>query len=109
EDPQPSFREVFPRAPREAPAPLDIVLSEQEAARGGEVVLEIASDADCPECAGTGFGFYGWCPACRGEGAVRVRERIRFRVPRGADSGDVVLARAPSGASVRARIRVLMS
>jgi len=109
DEPLPPFREVSPRAPREAPAPLDIVLNEQEAARGGEVVLDIASDADCPECAGTGFGFYGWCPACRGEGVVRVRERIRFRVPKGADSGDEVLARASSGASVRARIRVLMS
>jgi molecular chaperone DnaJ len=106
EDPLPSFREVSPRVRREPPAHLDIVLSEQEAARGGEVILEIARDSDCPECAGTGFGFYGWCPRCSGEGIVRVRERIRFRVPRGADSGDVVLARAPSGASVRARIRV---
>ena len=109
EEPLAPFHEVFARPPRVAPVELDIVLSEGEAARGGEAVLEIAKDIDCLECGGSGFGFYGWCPGCRGERVVRARERIRFRIPPGAESGDVVLGRAGDGSKVRARIRVVIS
>jgi molecular chaperone DnaJ len=107
EEPLAPFREVF-RPPRtEPPAELDIVMSELEAARGAEVILEVTTDLDCPECRGTGLGFYGWCHVCRGEGAVRTRERIRFLIPKGADSGNVVRARASDGSSIQARIRVV--
>lgn len=109
EEPLPAFREVFARKHRVAPVELDVVLSEGEAARGGEAVLEIAKDVDCRDCGGSGFGFYGWCPGCRGERVVLARERIRFRIPAGAESGDVVLARAGDGSSVQARIRVVLS
>lgn len=107
EEPLPPFGEVLTRQRAEPLAELDVIMSEREA-RGGEVILEIANDVDCRECRATGFGFYGWCPDCRGEGVVRARERIRIRIPRGADSGDVFLARAKGGASVRARIRVVL-
>jgi DnaJ-class molecular chaperone len=108
EEPLAPFREVFARPrPAAAPVDLDIVLSEREAARGGEAVLEIARDLDCRDCRGTGFGFYGWCPGCRGEGAIRLFEGVRFRIPPGAESGTVVQARARDGTSVRARIRVV--
>jgi len=109
EEPLPPFREVFARPRRVVPVELDVVLSEGEAARGGEAVLEIAKDVDCRDCGGSGFGFYGWCPTCRGERVVRALERIRFRIPVGAESGDVVLARAGDGSSLRARIRVVFS
>jgi DnaJ-class molecular chaperone len=108
EEPVSPFREVFPRKPWVAPVDLDIVLTEREAARGGDAVLEIARDGDCEECGGSGFGFYGWCPACGGGGAVRAYERVRFRIPAGAESGTVVQARARDGTSVRARIRVVL-
>jgi DnaJ-class molecular chaperone len=108
EEPIPPFREIFARQPRVAPVDFDVVLSEREAARGGEAILEVARDVDCRDCGGSGFGFYGWCPSCRGDGAVRARERIRFRIPAGAESGDVVQARAGDGSSVRARIRVVV-
>ncbi len=106
EEPIPAFREVFARPPRVVPVEVDIVLSEREAARGGEAVLEVAKDVDCGDCGGTGFGFYGWCPSCRGERVVRARERIRFRIPPGAESGDVIHARRGDGSSVQARIRL---
>ncbi len=109
EEPIAPFREVFSRNQGGALPSLDIVLSEDEAARGGEVVLEIADEVDCGECAGSGFGFYGWCSACSGEGVVRARERIHFRVPPGAESGDEVLGRRGSGSGLRARIRVVLS
>jgi DnaJ-class molecular chaperone len=109
EEPLAPFREIFARPPRVPPAELDIALSAREAAVGGEAVLEIAKDVDCRECGGSGFGFYGWCPTCRGEGVVRMSERIRFRIPAGAESGDVVQARGGDGSRVRARLRVLWS
>jgi molecular chaperone DnaJ len=109
EEPVAPFREIFPRAPRVAPVELDVVLSRGEAARGGDAVLEIATDVDCGDCGGSGYGFYGWCAACRGERVVRLRERIRFRIPAGAESGDVIVARAGDGSRVRARIRVVLS
>ena len=108
EEPIPAFREVGARPLRAAPVELDIVLSEREAARGGEAVLEVAKDVDCGDCGGTGFGFYGWCPSCRGERVVRARERIRFRIPAGAESGDVIQARGSDGSTLRARIRVTL-
>ncbi len=107
EEPLPAFRELVARPRRVALAEVDIVLSEGEAARGGEAVLEIAKDIDCRDCGGSGFGFYGWCPGCRGERVVRARESVRFRIPAGAESGDIVLSRAGDGTSVRARIRVV--
>lgn len=109
EEPLAPFREVFRRSRPSAPADIDIVLSEDEAARGGEVVLELGREVDCRDCGGTGFGFFGWCEACRGEGSLRARERIRFRVPPRAESGDVVHARAGNGSNLRARIRVVFS
>ncbi len=108
EEPLAPFREVSARPRRVPPVELDIVLSEDEAVRGGDAVFEIAKDIDCPDCGGSGFGFYGWCPACRGEGGVVARERIRFRIPPGAASGDLVQARAGDGSSVRARVRVVL-
>lgn len=107
EEPLAPFREVFARRERVTPVDLDIVLSDEEAARGGEAILEISRDAECRDCRGTGFGFYGWCPSCRGCGAVREYERVRFRIPAGAESGAVVQARARDGRSVRGRIRVV--
>jgi DnaJ-class molecular chaperone len=107
EEPVAPFREIFTRPRRAAPADLDIVLSEEQAARGGEAVLEIGRDLDCSDCRGSGFGFYGWCSTCCGEGGVRVIERIRFRIPPGVGSGDVLRARAIDGSSVRARVRVV--
>jgi DnaJ-class molecular chaperone len=109
EEPLPPFREVFARGQRASPPDVDILLSEEEAARGGEAVLERSKDIDCRDCGGSGFGFYGWCSGCGGEGAVRAYERIRFRIPAGAESGAIILARAGDGTSVRARIRVVYS
>jgi DnaJ-class molecular chaperone len=107
EEPIPAFREVFARPPRVAPVELDIVLSEREAARGGEAILEVAKNVGCGDCGGSGFGFYGWCPSCSGERVVTARERILFRIPAGAESGEVVQGRAGDGSRVRARIRVV--
>jgi DnaJ-class molecular chaperone len=104
-EPLAPFREVRPRTAR-APAHLDIVLSPEEARRGGEVVLEAANERTCAHCSGRGLDFFGWCSECRGEGWTQGREPIRFRLTRGINHGDVVTATATDGRKVRAQIHI---
>jgi DnaJ-class molecular chaperone len=110
EEPIPWYRENL-RASRgrerhRGPVHLDIVMTEEEAMRGGEVVLEVPSDAKCRRCDGAGFDFSGWCADCLGDGLVRTFEILRFRLPPGVETGDVVSARRPGGALVRALVRL---
>jgi molecular chaperone DnaJ len=109
EEPIPWFRETRRISPRQRfreAVHLDIVMSEEEAMRGGEVILEVPSDSSCRRCDGVGFDFFGWCRTCLGDGLVRTFERLRFRLPAGVETGDVVSAARPDGAFVRALVRV---
>jgi DnaJ-class molecular chaperone len=106
EEPIPPFREEWRRPQPSAPIHFDLVLSEAEARRGVEAVLEVPGDLSCERCSGRGLDFFGWCSACRGDGFTRVYERIRFRVPGGVDGGEIVTARRRDGSSVRAQVRV---
>ncbi|MGH9320438.1 MAG: DnaJ domain-containing protein [Vicinamibacteria bacterium] len=106
ETPIQPFREVFPRTRTRPNVELDIVLTEEEARRGGEVRLEVRSELECGHCRGSGFGFFGWCTACCGEGSLGSYERLTFQIPAGAESGGVILARRRDGSSVRAWVRV---
>ena len=105
EEPLVPFREVQPR--RDAPpAHVDIVMSLEEAARGGEVALEVPRERECPRCSGRGIEFYGWCHPCGGEGFLRGYERVVFRVPPGIGHGAVVSAPTSEGCAIRARVRI---
>jgi DnaJ-class molecular chaperone len=107
DEPLAPFRELRPRGPRNTSgAHLDIVLSPEEARRGGELVLEAPNERACERCGGQGLEFFGWCSDCRGEGWIQSRERIRFRLARGSSHGDVVTATGPSGRTIRAQIRI---
>lgn len=106
DEPLAPFREIRRRGPAVGRSHLDIVLSPEEARRGGELVLEAPNERTCERCGGRGLDFFGWCSDCRGEGWLRSRERIRFRLSRGLSHGDVVTATAPSGRTIRARIRI---
>jgi len=103
------FREVRPRTVRmntDTSVHLDIVLSPDEAQRGGEVVLEVPNERSCERCNGSGLDFFGWCSECRGDGWLQTRERIRFRVKRGVHHGDIISARTGDGRVVRGQIRL---
>ena len=105
EEPLVPFREVRPRraAP---PAQVDIVMSLEEAFRGGEIALEVPRERECPSCSGRGLDFYGWCHPCGGNGAVRCYERVVFRVPPGTGHGAVISAPTSQGRSIRAQVRI---
>jgi len=101
------FRELRPRtAPANTSVHLDIVLTHEQAQRGGDVVLEAAHERNCERCAGKGLDFFGWCSECRGEGWLQTRERIRFRVKPGLNHGDTVTSRASNGRTIKAQIRI---
>lgn len=107
EQPLAPFRELRPRTVRTSTSVhLDIVLSHDEAQRGGEVVLEAPNERSCEQCAGRGLDFFGWCSECRGEGWLQTREPIRFRVKPGQNHGDIVTSRASDGRVIRAQIRI---
>jgi molecular chaperone DnaJ len=107
EEPLPWFHETRRSSRRSDRAiHLDIVMTEEEAMRGGEVVLEVPSETSCRRCDGVGLDFFGWCADCLGEGHVKRFERLRFRLPAGVETGDVVSASRRDGAFVRALVRV---
>jgi len=107
EEPMAPFREVRPPLRRaNGTVHLDIVLSPEEAHRGGDAVLEVRHERPCERCRGGGLGFFGWCSRCRGEGWAVSREQIRFRLPRSIDHGAIVTATAPDGRVLKARVRI---
>ena len=101
------FRDLRSRtAPTSTSVHLDIVLTHDEAQRGGDVVLEAPHERTCDRCAGKGLDFFGWCSECRGEGWLQTRERIHFRVKPGLNHGDTVTSRASDGRLIKAQIRI---
>ena len=105
EEPLVPFCEIRPRraAP---PAQVDIVMSLEEAVRGGELALEVPRERECPRCSGRGLDFFGWCHPCGGEGFLRGYERGVFRVPPGIAHGAVISAPTSEGPAIRAQVRI---
>ena len=64
----------------------EIVLSRSEAARGGEVQLDVPVRSRCTACEGTG-GFAFDCAECDGEGIVEIRFPLRLFIPPGIKDG----------------------
>ena len=105
EEPLVPFREIRPR--RAAPlAQVDIVMSLEEAVRGGELALEVPRERECARCSGRGLDFFGWCHPCGGEGFLRGYERVVFRVPPGVAHGAVISAPTSEGRAIRAQVRI---
>jgi DnaJ-class molecular chaperone len=104
------FREVRPYGRPREPAQTvhaQLELSEQEARRGGELLVEVPSEHACTACQGSGWGPFGWCTPCRGQGRYRVYEQIHFRIPIGVESGEILTTRRSNGTPVRAAVRIV--
>jgi DnaJ-class molecular chaperone len=66
----------------------EILLTPQEALRGGVLPLDVPLSASCPSCEGTGGAFFD-CGRCYGEGKVERRLPVPVRIPPGVPDGTV--------------------
>jgi molecular chaperone DnaJ len=104
-DPLEGIRLSFaPRGPRSG---REIVLSPEEALRGGFLRLEVAVEMHCRACQGTGGGFYVFCRDCSGAGRIRCHRPVRFVVPAGVEHGAWLSASlGPGLGEVGARVEI---
>lgn len=96
---QPSFEALFdrllrnftgravPKAERTEGLTCNVVLSPEEAARGGVLPIQVPVFARCPSCSGTGHGWAFPCIDCGATGIVTEPATIRIRIPPGVRSG----------------------
>ena len=68
---------------KENPEPLTarVILSSDEAARGGVVLLGLPTWSPCEGCGGSGRDGNFLCSSCDGEGLVEEQETVRVQVP----------------------------
>lgn len=69
---------------------LELILTPEEAARGGAFALEIPAPEVCAVCEGTGGTGYFACDACGGEGSGWASHRIDVLIPRHAGDGTII-------------------
>ena len=83
---------------------MEVVLTPEEARRGGEYPVAVPVWQPCPACSGRGL----FCPGCRDRGALRARREFDLVMPPGvADGTSAALALADIGLrGVRLRIDV---
>jgi DnaJ-class molecular chaperone len=62
---------------------VEVLLSRDEAARGGAFDVGVPVPRWCARCGGAGEEGYRPCPACGGDGVVEHEALVRARVPRG--------------------------
>jgi len=80
---------VGPPTRREA-LHLEVVMSADEARRGGSLPVGVPVWRVCPECGGTGRRRAFPCPRCGRRGRVREREEVRVRIPARVQHGTVL-------------------
>ncbi|HWC75021.1 MAG TPA: DnaJ domain-containing protein [Gemmatimonadales bacterium] len=78
-----------PKSERTAPLDLTLVLSPEEAARGGLLRFGVPVYYPCPACHGTGDAWPWVCQICSGHGMVIEREQIAIHVPALVEDGTI--------------------
>jgi len=81
------FRRNFPgvhvpKSERAEGLNIEVVLTPEEAMRGGIVPLAIPVWERCPECRGSGRDWGFPCFACGGEGVIESERTVKVRIPR---------------------------
>lgn len=101
----PPFEEMLERVlrnftrtavPREEPAQsfnVQVVLSPNEAARGGMALIRVPVLYPCPTCGGSGQDGLFSCFPCQGQGMLEEEETIRVQIP--SMVGDYTLVEVP--------------
>jgi len=69
---------------------VEIVLTPDQAARGGEVMMLVPVARVCGVCGGTGRAGFFMCDACAGQGTAWEKARVDVHVPAGSVDGTVV-------------------
>ncbi len=65
----------------------EVVLSQAEAARGGEYTIRLPLSESCPRCESSLFGKNRFCPDCRGTGKVTREKEFQLKVPPHVENG----------------------
>jgi molecular chaperone DnaJ len=98
----PSFEELFdryvrnftglriPKAEREQALNVEVVLSLDEALRGGTLPVSLPVFEACPICHGTGIDWFFPCLECRAQRIVERRKTVSVRVPPRITAGTVI-------------------
>jgi molecular chaperone DnaJ len=78
-----------PKSERTTPLDLTLVLSTDEAARGGLLRFSVPVYYPCPACRGSGEAWPLVCQNCSGHGAVIEQEQVAIRVPALVEDGSI--------------------
>jgi len=78
-----------PKSERTAPLDLTLVLSPEEAARGGLLRFTVPVYYPCPACHGSGDAWPLVCQSCSGHGMVIEREQVAVHVPTLVEDGTI--------------------
>lgn len=101
---RPSFEALFdrllhdftgagvPKGERLEPLTLEVILSPEEAARGGVLPIDLPVFRHCAACGGRGRDLLHSCPACEGRGVERTELPVRVTVPAGVRDREVIEA-----------------
>jgi DnaJ-class molecular chaperone len=69
------------KAERPEALTVEVILTPEEAARGGFVSIGVPMHEVCPACSGTGRDWFFLCPHCGGEGMISGMRPLDVRIP----------------------------
>ncbi len=87
---------------------LILVLSREEAEKGGGVEAIVPFYGPCPQCGGTGEQWFFPCMYCLGEGLIKQRKRVRISIPVGVKDGAIIEVPLQSVGALKRYLRVLV-
>ena len=99
---RPAFDELFdryfrnytgisiPKSEHEEGLNIEIVLTTDEASRGGVLPVAVPVYERCPVCFGTGEDWFFQCLECHAQGMIERREILHVRIPPGIRPGTVI-------------------
>jgi molecular chaperone DnaJ len=88
---------------------VEIELTPDEAARGGEIELRVPTERICPSCAGSGTRLWRICPKCDGTGIAPAERSVVIGFPRRTRSGHQVPIPLRQGAGRWLMVRFVVS
>jgi DnaJ-class molecular chaperone len=99
-----------PKSGRAEHLNLEVILSQDEADRGGILPISVPTFVRCPVCGGTGRDWLYPCVSCRAQGIIQEEETIRIRIPGMVRDGTIwALLLADAGVCLQVHIRVAPS